>query len=63
MIDYKIAIEIEGGVWAGGRHVHPTGFIKDMEKYNELSASGWLLLRTQPKKIMGLVPLIDRMIK
>lgn len=41
----KIAIELEGGVFTGGRHIRPSGFLKDVEKYNELSKHGFLLLR------------------
>lgn len=44
-VDLKIAIEIEGGVFSGGRHVRGVGFTKDCEKYNELSLMGWCLLR------------------
>jgi hypothetical protein len=48
--EIKLAIEQEGAVWISGRHNHPMGFIKDMEKYNALSECGWYLLRYQPKK-------------
>lgn len=47
---YKLAVEIEGGVWVRGRHVRGIGFVKDMEKYNELAILGWCLLRFQPKE-------------
>ena len=29
---YKIIVEIEGGIFVGGRHTRGAGFIKDMEK-------------------------------
>ena len=41
----RVAIELEGGVWSGGRHTRGAGFEKDCEKYNALSADGWLLWR------------------
>jgi len=41
----KIAVEIEGGVWSGGRHTRGAGFIKDMEKYNAAVLLGWRVLR------------------
>lgn len=44
-IKEKIALEIEGGTWAGGRHLHPLGFEKDCEKYNEAALLGWKVLR------------------
>jgi very-short-patch-repair endonuclease len=47
----KLAIEIEGAVWINGRHTRPSGFVKDMEKYNMLAEMGWILLRFQPNKI------------
>lgn len=50
-IEIKVAVEIEGGVWTGGRHVRPKGFIEDMEKYNELALQEWILLRFTPRKI------------
>jgi hypothetical protein len=38
-------IEIEGGIWLQGRHNRATGFIADMEKYNEATLSGWRIFR------------------
>jgi very-short-patch-repair endonuclease len=41
----KTAIEIEGGVWSGGRHTKPAGFTRDCEKYNAAAAAGWTVFR------------------
>lgn len=48
----RIALEVEGGVYTRGRHTRPTGFVKDMEKYNEMAKRGILLLRCQPKDLL-----------
>ena len=42
---HKVAIEVDGGVWTGGRHINPQGYINDMEKLNTASSMGWLVLR------------------
>ena len=47
----KIAFEVEGGIWTGGRHIHPLGFIKDCEKYNEAAKLGWRVFRLTPEFI------------
>ena len=49
---YKIALEVEGGVWTGGRHVNPRGFLNDMTKYNTATLLGWRVFRTTPDKLM-----------
>ncbi len=46
---HKIAVEVEGGVWTGGRHTSPQGFLKDMEKYNAAALLGWRLFRVTPE--------------
>jgi len=48
---YGLVIEKEGGVWSGGRHTHSVGFMSDLEKYNELTASGLSLIRVTPQTI------------
>lgn len=53
----KIALEVEGGVWVYGRHNHPRGFLRDMEKYNELAAMGWRLIRLTPQQVRAIEPL------
>ena len=50
--DVKIALEVEGGVWVRGRHTRGSGFVKDMEKYNQVAAYGIFLLRVQPKDLL-----------
>ena len=49
--EYFIAMEVEGGVWTGGRHTRGKGFLGDMEKYNEAAIMGWCVLRCTPKDI------------
>jgi hypothetical protein len=48
----KIAIEVEGGTgWkrdVPSRHLTPSGFAGDIEKYNAASILGWKLLRFTP---------------
>ena len=54
ILDKKIAIEIEGGVWSGGRHTRGAGYSKDMEKYNLATLNGWRLLRYTPDQLNSL---------
>ena len=43
-----VALEVEGGVWTGGRHIRGSGYLHDMEKYNRAALDGWLVLRCTP---------------
>ena len=52
--DAKIALEVEGGVWAGGRHTSSKGFVGDMAKYNRAAVLGWRVLRVQPRELLTL---------
>lgn len=49
--DHKVALEVEGGAFLQGRHTRPSGFLKDMEKYNTATAMGWKVVRTIPKEL------------
>lgn len=49
--DKLIALEQEGAVWTQGRHTRGSGFINDMEKYNEAARLGWRVFRFTPKEI------------
>lgn len=48
-----VAIEVEGGAFIGGRHIRPDGYLRDMEKYNEAAAAGWLLIRVLPAELLS----------
>lgn len=49
--EYKIAIEIEGGIWTQGRHTRGKGYLSDMEKYNAAALQGWRVLRATPDMV------------
>jgi hypothetical protein len=50
---YRVALEVEGGVFSQGRHVRPQGFLGDIEKYNTATLMGWKLLRTTPDALLS----------
>ncbi|WP_321822893.1 hypothetical protein [Pyramidobacter piscolens] len=43
--DVKVGLEINGGIWQMGRHNHPAGYLKDLEKNNGYAVRGWLLFQ------------------
>lgn len=47
----KVAVEVHGGTWVGGRHTRGAGFEKDREKMNEAALLGWLVLEVTDKQI------------
>jgi very-short-patch-repair endonuclease len=49
--DEMIAVEIEGGIWTGGRHTRGKGFVDDCEKYNQAALVGWMVLRFPVEQI------------
>lgn len=48
----RVALEVEGGVWISGRHTRGSGFVKDLEKYSEAAARGWLTVRVTPQQLL-----------
>jgi very-short-patch-repair endonuclease len=47
----KLAIEAEGGIFAGGAHTRGAHFRSDCEKYNAATELGWRVLRYTDREI------------
>jgi len=50
----KVGLEVEGGIWTGGRHTRGAGFAGDMEKYNAAAAMGITIVRVVPGDLLKL---------
>ena len=61
----KIALEIEGGTWAGGRHSRGKGYASDCEKYSEAAILGWCVIRatTDMVKSGAALDMVERAIR
>lgn len=49
--EQRLAVEVDGGSWVGGRHVSGTGFAEDCLKLNAAAALGWRVVRVTPAMI------------
>jgi very-short-patch-repair endonuclease len=49
--DQKLACEVDGGVWSGGRHVTGTGATSDAEKVSLAAGEGYRVLRVTGKQV------------
>lgn len=49
--EQRIALEQEGGVWVRGRHTRGTGYLRDLEKYNEAAVRGYIVIRCTPDQL------------
>ena len=47
----RIACEVDGGGFVGGRHTRGMGLERDCEKANEAAIEGWRVLRVTPRQI------------
>ena len=46
-----ILIEVEGGIWSGGRHTRGKGYIGDMQKYNAATMMGYQVIRFSTEQV------------
>lgn len=51
LVGTKILIEVEGGIWSGGRHTRGKGYLGDMEKYNSATALGYQIYRYSTEQV------------
>jgi len=49
--DCKIAVEVQGGIWIGGKHARGKGLTRDHEKINVAQTMGWTVLQVTPDQI------------
>jgi hypothetical protein len=47
----RVAIEVMGGIWTGGRHSGGAGQIKDFEKLNLAILHGWVVFQLSGEMI------------
>jgi hypothetical protein len=50
----KLALEVDGGSWIGGRHNSPKGSAGDRSKFNYAAALGWRHLHFTPDELLTL---------
>lgn len=51
LIGKMILVEVEGGIWSGGRHTRAKGYLGDMEKYNAATMLGYQVIRFSTEQV------------
>lgn len=55
----KVAVEVDGAVYAKGRHTRGKGYEQDCEKLNEAQLMGWTVLRYSTGQVKQGLPILD----
>lgn len=48
----KVALEVQGGLFIGGRHSRGAALLKEHEKLNAAAALGWRVVYTTPDQVL-----------
>lgn len=48
----SLALEVQGGIWTGGRHTRGAALLGEWEKLNAAACAGWRVLFVQPRDLM-----------
>ncbi|WP_313515145.1 hypothetical protein [Sphingobacterium sp.] len=53
--EYKVAIEVDGGIWMKGNSGHSSGkgIKRDMDKGNLVQLHGWKIIRIEPHELVS----------
>lgn len=51
--ELMLAVEVEGGTWANGRHSRGAGYARDCDKYNQAQLAGWIIIRVTSDMLRG----------
>lgn len=49
-----VAIEVQGGIWIGGRHNRGAALKKEWEKLNTAASLGWRIIYVEPRDLCTL---------
>lgn len=49
--DHKLAVEVDGGVFSGGRHTTGAGYTRDCEKFALAAINGWSVIRCTSSQV------------
>lgn len=52
-VQERLAVEVQGGGWKGGRHHRPKGYRNDCEKAAYAMMDGWRVLHVVPEQIQS----------
>ena len=52
-LEQRVAVEIQGGLFTGGRHTRGPALRDEYEKLREAAADGWLVLPVPPDEAMS----------
>lgn len=50
-LDFKVMVEIDGGIWIKGAHSHPLDILRNMRKQNDAMLLGYHVLRFTPEEV------------
>jgi len=50
--ELKLALEVQGGIFSGGRHVRGAALLKEMEKLNAAAIAGYRVLYVTPATLL-----------
>ena len=52
-VDERVALEVQGGLFTGGRHARGPALLREHEKLNAAAALGWRVVFCVPKDVQA----------